>query len=155
MSSEDHGHGAGERPPLEREFSAGGVVVRDGQVVTIVPTRRDAHGNKVLALPKGHLEPGETAVDGAEREVREETGIEVAFVDKLGDVRYWYQRGGHRIFKVVTFFLFDAVGGRTEDHDHEVEEVRWVPLADAAEALSYDGERQMVARALARAGGDR
>lgn len=153
--SSDRSREPAPTPPTEREFSAGGVVVRDGRVVTIVPTRRDADGNKVLALPKGHLEPGESIVQGAAREVREETGIEVELVDELGDVRYWYQRAGNRIFKVVTFFLFRAVGGSTEDHDHEVEEVRWLPLPEAAEALSYPGEREMVSRALARCGADR
>jgi 8-oxo-dGTP pyrophosphatase MutT (NUDIX family) len=150
MSSE-----RGGRAGTEREFSAGGVVVRDAAVLTIVPTRRDAVGNKVLALPKGHPEPGESAVEGAAREVREETGIDVELVDKLGEVRYWYQRAGNRIFKVVAFFLFDPVGGDIADHDHEVEEVRWMPLAEAAQALSYEGEREMVARAIARTGADR
>src|SRR5437879_5917980 len=58
-----------------REVSAGGVVVRDGDVAVIVPTRRSADGSRVLSLPKGHVDPGETPVEAAEREVREETGV--------------------------------------------------------------------------------
>ena len=53
------------------EFSAGGVVVRGDEVVVIVPTRRGAGGTRVIALPKGHPEPGETAEQAAAREVRE------------------------------------------------------------------------------------
>src|ERR687894_657689 len=130
------------------EISAGGVVVRDGEVVVIVPTRRAANGRPVLALPKGHVDPGETPAQAAEREVREEAGVDATLVGQLGEVRYWYQRGGRRIPKLVTFFLFDYAGGDVADHDHEVEEARWMPLDRAARELSYKGEREMVGRAV-------
>jgi 8-oxo-dGTP pyrophosphatase MutT (NUDIX family) len=136
----------------ESEFSAGGVVVRDGHCVVIVPTRRAADGAKVLALPKGHPDDGETAADAAVREVREETGVRADLVDKLGDVRYWYMRGGRRVAKVVSFFLLAYREGTLDDHDHEVEHARWMPLAEAARALTYPGERDMAARALSRSG---
>src|SRR6476661_6073207 len=91
------------------EFSAGGVVVRDGKCVVIVPTRRAADGSKVLALPKGHPEKGESPADAALREVREEAGVRTTLIEKLGDTRYWYMRDGKRIAKVVAFFLLDYV----------------------------------------------
>ena len=130
------------------EVSAGGVVLRGDEVVVIVPTRRSAKGDKVLALPKGHVDPGETPAQAAQREVREEAGVEAALVDRLGEVRYWYQRDGRRIPKLVTFFLFDYVSGDVADHDHEVEEARWMPLAEAGRHLTYKGEREMVERAV-------
>src|SRR5690348_13625669 len=132
----------------EREFSAGGVVVDGDQVAVIVPTRRDAHGRQVLALPKGHVDPGETPQQAAQREVREETGLEAELVDKLGDVRYWYQREGRRIHKRVTFYLFEHVSGSFDDHDDEIVEARWMSLEQAAKELSFPGERDMVERAL-------
>lgn len=138
-----------DRPPLEREFSAGGVVVRGDEVVVIRPRRRGARGESVLALPKGLIDPGESAADAAAREVREEAGVQAELVDKLGDVRYWYQRAGKRIFKVVSFFRFAYRSGDVADHDWEVEEALWLGLAEAATRLSYAGERDMVARARA------
>jgi 8-oxo-dGTP pyrophosphatase MutT (NUDIX family) len=130
------------------EVSAGGVVVRGDDVIVIVPTRRSASGQKVLALPKGHVDPGETPVEAARREVREEAGVEADLVEELGEVRYWYQRDGMKIAKLVTFFLFRYRSGDLDDHDSEVEHARWIPLEEAAKTLSYKGEREMVTRAL-------
>ncbi len=141
--------------PDEAELSSGGVVVDDRDppwCIVIVPTRRAASGVRVLALPKGHPDPGEDLETAALREVREETGVEADVVEPLGEVRYRYQRGGRRVAKVVAFFLLRYRAGSVEDHDHEVEEARWMPLTEAIEALSYDGEREMVRRALSRSG---
>jgi 8-oxo-dGTP pyrophosphatase MutT (NUDIX family) len=143
------------RRATPREISAGGVVVRgkedlqDEQIVVIVPTRRAPDGSRVLALPKGHVDPGETALQAAEREVREETGIVAEPVHELGEARYWYRRDGRTISKAVSFYLFRYVEGDTEDHDDEVEEARWIGLREAQTALSHAGEREMVVRALA------
>jgi 8-oxo-dGTP pyrophosphatase MutT (NUDIX family) len=126
------------------------VVVRDGACVVIVPTRPAADGSKVLALPKGHPEEGESPVDAALREVREEAGVEARLVEPLGDVRYWYTREGRRIAKVVSFFLLAYVSGAVEDHDSEVEQACWMALEEAARKLTYPGEREMAARALSR-----
>ena len=138
-----------------REFSAGGVVVREEDVVVIVPTRRAADGSRVLALPKGHVDPGETPVQAAQREVREETGILAEPVRELGETRYWYRRDGRTIGKEVAFFLFEHVGGDIAEHDDEVEEVRWIPLARAVEELSHAAEREIVGLAMAHLGKDR
>jgi 8-oxo-dGTP pyrophosphatase MutT (NUDIX family) len=134
---------------MASEFSSGGVVMNAAQeVVVIVPTRRAADGSRVLALPKGHPDGSESSAEAALREVREEAGVQAEVVDSLGEVRYWYQRGGRRIAKVVEFFLLRYVSGDVGDHDDEVEQARWVPALEAAETLTYAGERDMVRRAL-------
>src|SRR5271163_1213396 len=123
-----------------REISAGGVVVRGEadleaeQIVVIVPTRRAPDGTRVLGLPKGHVDPGETALEAAEREVREETGIVAEPVHELGEARYRCSRDGRTIAKSVSSYLFRYVEGDTEDHDDEVEEARWIGLAEAQTA---------------------
>lgn len=154
MSSSPPGE---ERPTRAqaREFSAGGVVVRGEEVAVIVPTRRAADGSPVLALPKGHVDPGETPVQAAEREVREETGVRAEPVTELGETRYWYRRDGRTIGKEVAFFLFRFLDGDTTDHDDEVEEVRWIPLQQAARELSHAAEREIVDTAIAYLGKER
>jgi 8-oxo-dGTP pyrophosphatase MutT (NUDIX family) len=137
------------------EFSAGGVVVRGDDVAVIVPVKRDAAGHRVLGLPKGHPDGDETLELAAAREVREETGLTAELVSKLGAVRYSYERRGRRVAKQVTFFLFRYRSGDLADHDHEIEEARWMPLEQAVDALTYDGEREMVRRAMSRLRADR
>lgn len=141
------------RPPLEREFSAGGVCVRRMRGRRFVAVVRLKDG-KVRALPKGHYEEGESGAQAARREVREETGIDSEVLEKLGDVRYWYARGGVRVMKNVAFFLCWYKSGRLEDHDDEVEAAEWLALEAAATRLSYKGERRMVEAALERLGGE-
>jgi 8-oxo-dGTP pyrophosphatase MutT (NUDIX family) len=131
-----------------REFSAGGLVVRRmrGRPYVAVVRVRD----EVLALPKGHPDGAESAAEAAQREVREETGLQTELVEKLGDIRYWYARDGERVMKIVSFFLFRYRSGRLADHDHEVEEALWLPLAEAPGRLAYKGEREMAEAALSR-----
>ena len=121
--------------------------MRGDEIVVIVPTRRASDGSRVLALPKGHIDPGENALQAATREVREETGIVGEPVTELGETRYWYRRDGQTIPKSVCFYLFSFVEGSTDDHDDEVEEARWIALLDAQSELSHAAEREMVARA--------
>ena len=107
----------------------------------------------VWALPKGLIDEGERGPETAVREALEETGVRASLGQKLGDVRYVYTWEGERVFKVVSFFLLHARGGRIGDlppgMEIEVAEARWVPLDDAPAVLSYRGEREMTERARA------
>ena len=140
---------------MRREFSAGGVVVRNLRgrpaLAAIRPAGKPAG---TWALPKGLIGPGERPELTALREVAEETGIEATPMEKLGDVRYVYTWEGERVFKVVSFFLFRYRAGRLgdipPDHAHEVAETRWLPLDEAPKLLAYKGEREMAAKALER-----
>ena len=142
-------------PAPEPEFSAGGVVVRGDDLVVIVPTRRGPGGVRVLGLPKGHPEHGESAAEGALREVREEAGVSGEVLESLGVVEYSYERRHRRIAKRVEFFLIEYRDGDPADHDHEVEQARWMPLSEAVTALTYPGEREIVSRVLSRRASER
>ena len=141
---------------MEREFSAGGVLVKSirgrPHVAAIRPGGKP---EGVWALPKGNLDPGERPEETAVREVLEETGVHGHLVEKLGDVKYTYtRRGGVRVFKIVSFYLLRAGRGRLGEIEErmriEVDEARWLPLDEAPRLLAYGGEREMVEKARAR-----
>jgi 8-oxo-dGTP pyrophosphatase MutT (NUDIX family) len=138
-----------------REFSAGGLVIRNMRGKPFLATVLVKDGT-VYALPKGHIEPGEKGADAALREVREETGLEAEFVEKLGDVKYWYVRkwsDGERVFKVVSFFLLRYLSGSIENFQRaEVDGAEWVPLEEAPDVLAYKGEKDMAKLALSKLG---
>ena len=127
--------------------AAGGVVVRgSGDRVEVVLAGRDA--DRTWVFPKGTPDGGETVEDTAVREVREETGLDVEIVRPIGQIEYWFAVPGQRVHKIVHFFLMRAVGGDISRHDHEYDEVRWVPVAEARRLLTYDTYREMLDRAI-------
>ncbi|MGH2934826.1 MAG: NUDIX hydrolase [Gaiellaceae bacterium] len=134
---------------MEREFSAGGVlvkVIRGRPHLAAIRPQGKREGTWVL--PKGNIDPGETPAETAVREVWEETGVHGRLEEKLGDVKYTYSRsGGVRVFKVVSFYLLRAGRGRIGAIEAamrvEVADARWLPLDEAPRLLAYGGERQM------------
>jgi 8-oxo-dGTP pyrophosphatase MutT (NUDIX family) len=136
-----------------REFSAGVVLVRRMRgALWLAAVRPQGKREGTWALPKGLIDTDESAAETALREGFEETGVRGRLGEKLGDVRYVYTWQGERVFKVVSFFLAHAAGGKIGQlppgMEIEVAEARWLPLAEAPRLLAYKGERQMAVKAL-------
>jgi 8-oxo-dGTP diphosphatase len=121
----------------QRIEAAGGVVVADdGQVLLVHRPRYDD-----WTLPKGKLDRGETFEEAALREVREETGLRCTLGREVATTEY---RDSKDRPKVVRYWLMEVEGGDFRAND-EVDEVRWLPVTDAAELLTYDRDREVLA----------
>ncbi len=131
--------------------SAGGIVIRsfDGVPHLVAGRRRRQRDGVSWTLPKGTPNPHETLEETALREVAEETGLQVRLLAPLEAIEYWFVQGGARIHKTVHFWLMEPVGGDLDRHDHEFDEVRWVPFPEAPALLTFESERALVARAAA------
>ena len=129
--------------------SAGGIVIRheSGRAWLVVGSRRRERDGRTWTLPKGTPHPGETREQTALREVAEETGLDVRITAPFDSIEYWFVQGGQRIHKTVHYFLMEPVGGDLSAHDHEFEQVRWIPFAGAGSMLTFETERALVARA--------
>ncbi len=129
-----------------RATSAGGVVHRpsaDGTEIVLAHRRSPS----LWALPKGTPASGETLEETALRETSEETGLRVEIEAPIGPISYVFTRGSTRYVKTVHFYLMRPIGGDLDDHDHEFDDARWVPLTEALKLLNYPTERSVVEQA--------
>lgn len=132
------------------QISAGGVAFRwkdsklEIAIVSIKPKLR-------WQLPKGIVDPGESPQETAVREVREEAGIETDLIKLIETIEYWYRsvKNGQpvRYHKFVHFYLMEYRSGDVSNHDHEVEEARWVSFEEAIEMLEFKSEREVAEKA--------
>ena len=114
----------------------------------------DPAARPVLCLPKGNVDAGETPEQAAQREIREETGVDADLIEKIADSRYNYVRhwgDGKPVAKVVKFYLFryrsGHIGEIAENMRGEVRSARWIPLDEAEQHLAYGGEKVIVKKA--------
>jgi 8-oxo-(d)GTP phosphatase len=121
-------------------LAAGGVVWRknkSGQTEVLL-VHRPKYDD--WTLPKGKLDGDETAEEAALREVEEETGLQVTLGDELPSTDY-HDRFGRP--KNVRYWTMDVTGGEFHPNK-EVDEVRWLPLDAAKDALSYARDRDVL-----------
>ena len=126
--------------------AAGGVVLRDraGETEVLV-VHRPRYDD--WSLPKGKLDQGESWEECALREVHEETGVAVALGPELTEINYTDRKGRP---KTVRWWLMTAVEGHPSHRgvDREVDEARWVTIADVRSLLSYDTDLELLEEAI-------
>ena len=132
-----------------QQVSAGGVIFRpDFSEIVLINTLPEQRWQ----LPKGMIDEGESHVQAALREVREETGITAEILQPLKTIEYWYfaNRKGNQIryHKFVHYFAMRYLSGDTSDHDHEVAEARWVAVDKSMKMLAFVNERDAVREAI-------
>lgn len=131
------------RPPIEEvvhETTSGGIVFR-----------RNAHNNQLEILliqdaknrwtiPKGHVEPNEEPRATAEREIREETGLqEMRVMNWLGKVNFRYRRNHTLVLMTMHIYLVQATGDTNDLHPEDwLTDIKWLPAADAVDKIAYE-----------------
>ncbi len=155
-----------QRHRTQRAFSAGGVVFRRGQAASSAsgssPTPSPDNGTEdievvlvgrsssgIWALPKGTPRKGETVEQVALREVSEETGLKTRILGSIGSIHYSFVRNNLRYEKDVRYFLMEPTGGNLSLHDAEYDEVRWFPLREAYQHLTYESDNHILQQAEA------
>lgn len=120
------------------EFSAGGLVVKKTADKWLLLVIKDT--NDSWTFPKGLIEKNEKALDAAQREISEETGLSnLFFLTRLSPILYWYRRGGQPIKKSVKYFLFEYTGNEVLKPQTEegISEIKWIPLMDTLDIIGY------------------
>jgi 8-oxo-dGTP pyrophosphatase MutT (NUDIX family) len=129
------------------ETSAGGVVYRVHHGEPLFLLIRDSYRN--WGLPKGHLETDESPDAAAEREVREETGLEALTLDgEIKTIEWYFRFRGKLVHKVCHFYLMKTTSVRTKpQRDEGITACRWASYDDAMRLVSYDNAREVLTRA--------
>ena len=122
--------------------AAGGVVIRAGESdeAEVCLVHRPRYDD--WTLPKGKLDAGETFEEAALREVLEETGLRCSLRRELSSTQYTDGKGRP---KIVRYWLMEVEGGEFEPND-EVDELRWMRPAEAIATLTYERDRELIAR---------
>lgn len=134
---------------MKREFSAGGIVFNNqNQVLLINNAALKDPSKSYWGFPKGHLDKGETSKGAALREVKEETGLNVEIIQKLGESKYAFTFKGEKIFKVVTIFLMKHLSGTPKPQEKELLDAKWFTPEEALKKLSFSKDKDLLKQAV-------
>lgn len=131
-----------KRPSISevvREPTAGGVVWRRNKKGAIeILLIQDAKDR--WTIPKGHIEEGETAKETAEREIREETGLQKMNMQSwLGKINFRYRRQQSLVLMTTEIFLVEGIGNTDDITPEEwMKGIKWLPVNDALDKIEYE-----------------
>ncbi len=126
------------------EKSCGALVFKQvsGKIYSLIIRQNQGH----WCFPKGHVKTGETEEETAFREVLEETGLEVKFVDGFKAQTHYKPRVD--VDKDVIYFIGQPVGGVEKVQEDELSEMRWVKNVEAMSLLTYDNDIELFKKAM-------
>lgn len=130
---------------MKQEKSCGAVIFRENNTERDYLILTSTQGHTTLC--KGHVEGKETEHEAAVREIMEETGLTVDFVDGFREVITYAPRPG--VVKDVVFFLAELSGGALACQPEEVAEVRFLSFGEALGALTHQSDRDTLQKAHA------
>jgi 8-oxo-dGTP pyrophosphatase MutT (NUDIX family) len=131
-----------KRPVIDEvvhETTSGGIVYRRNKANALeILLMKDAKDR--WTIPKGHVEPGEETGATAEREIREETGLQdMEVLVWLGKVNFRYRRGHTLVLMTMHIWLVEAQGDTNKLSPEEwLSDIKWLPAMDAVDKIAYD-----------------
>ena len=130
------------------EFSAGGIIVKSDPEGLNVLLIKDSYGR--WTWPKGKMEKGESPEQTAVREIGEETGLKnIELIDKIGEIKYFYQLKGELIFKTIHLYLFAHSGTEGIKILHkEIKDAAWFGSSEALKKIEYKGAKDFLKKAI-------
>lgn len=127
---------------MKYEKSCGGVILKDNQVL-LIQNKRSEH----WSFPKGHMEKGESEVETALREIREETNLKVIIVHDVNiTINY---SPAYNVSKDVKYYLARYIGGEAIPQEEEISAIGWYDIDEALNIITFDQEKEVLRKILA------
>lgn len=125
---------------MKYEKSCGAIVVDDGKVLLV------KHNAGHWDFPKGHVEEGETEIETAIREVKEETNIDIKIEKENKYISEYSPK--ENVMKTVIYFIGEKVGGEDKPQIEEVSDVEWIDVNKAVERITHQRSKEIMMQVI-------